>query len=469
MSFLDTILGKIFSRGSELELQQGLDFVSPLSASVNPATKRIEVTSSGGGGGSGHTIEDEGAPLVSRTSLNFVGAAVSAADAGGKTVVTIDVPAGYVKADGTVPLTATWALGNQSLAGAKTISFSGEVDNGNSSTADTVNWSAGSLQKSTLTGNCTFTFSNLVAGTDYRLKLIQDGVGSRTVTWPTTTWLGGSAPTLATAAAAVDFVSFYYDGMTLWGSAGVVSDFGSRVVRTTGQFVGATSGTPTPLADGGSFESCTTGPGPLRGLCHRQASADTNGAGVVLQKSRGTHASPAAVAADDNVGSLVSRGHDGSAFYDAGTFRHVADAAGGASKRTRAESLLHNGTALVTTEAAVQQLATTTDATLTVVKTIALAADSVMRVTYGIVGAQSSSSNRAIRTTTVTVRRSGSGDPAVVAYADACPLFKDDATWGNDTEIGHQINTTSDSLEIVVKGKAATTVAWMVDVQYGAR
>lgn len=39
--------------------------------------------------GGGHTIEDEGIPLTQRTSLNFVGAGVSVADSGGKTVVTI--------------------------------------------------------------------------------------------------------------------------------------------------------------------------------------------------------------------------------------------------------------------------------------------------------------------------------------------------------------------------------------------
>lgn len=40
-------------------------------------------------GGSGHTIEDDGTPLTARTSLNFVGSGVTAADSGGKTVVTI--------------------------------------------------------------------------------------------------------------------------------------------------------------------------------------------------------------------------------------------------------------------------------------------------------------------------------------------------------------------------------------------
>lgn len=43
----------------------------------------------GGGTGGGHVIEDEGTPLTQRTNLNFTGDGVTAADAGGKTVVTI--------------------------------------------------------------------------------------------------------------------------------------------------------------------------------------------------------------------------------------------------------------------------------------------------------------------------------------------------------------------------------------------
>lgn len=40
-------------------------------------------------GGGGHVIEEEGTPLTQRADLNFVGAGVTATDAGGKTVVTI--------------------------------------------------------------------------------------------------------------------------------------------------------------------------------------------------------------------------------------------------------------------------------------------------------------------------------------------------------------------------------------------
>lgn len=200
-----------------------------------------------------------------------------------------------------------------------------------------------------------------------------------------------------------------------------------------------------------------------------RASADAVGADMTLRKRRGTETSPAAVNAEDVLGSLSAQGHDGSGDYDAGRLRYVADAAGGTSKRSRVEQYLHDGTAFVKTEEAVTVRATTTDATLTVVRDIQLAADSVLRVRYGIVGAQNSSSNRAIRETSLTVRRSGSGDPVVVAYGDSIPLTKDDATWGTDTEIGHQVNTTTDALEIIVKGKAATTIVWRVDIVSSVR
>ncbi len=47
----------------------------------------------GGGGLSGHAIEDEGTPLTQRSTINFVGTGVAATDAGGKTVVTVTAAA----------------------------------------------------------------------------------------------------------------------------------------------------------------------------------------------------------------------------------------------------------------------------------------------------------------------------------------------------------------------------------------
>lgn len=99
----------------------------------------------------------------------------------------------------------------------KTAYFS-EVNNGNSSTAHTIDWTAGNKQKSTLTGNCTFTFTAPPGPTNLVLKLVQDGTGSRTVTWPAAVhWSGGTAPTLTTTANKVDLITFYFDGTTYFG------------------------------------------------------------------------------------------------------------------------------------------------------------------------------------------------------------------------------------------------------------
>lgn len=104
----------------------------------------------------------------------------------------------------------------------KSVTFDTEIDNGNSSTADTVDWGAGNKQKSTLTGDCTYTFTAPAGPCNLLLRLIQDGTGSRTATWPASVkWPDGTAPTLTTTASAVDIVSFYYDGTNYNGQAGL--------------------------------------------------------------------------------------------------------------------------------------------------------------------------------------------------------------------------------------------------------
>jgi hypothetical protein len=97
--------------------------------------------------------------------------------------------------------------------------FAAEYDNGNSGTAITINWGNGNKQKVTLTANCTFTFTAPSGTCNLILRLIQDATGGRTVTWPAIVkWVNGTAPTLSTAANAVDIVSFYYNGTNYYGT-----------------------------------------------------------------------------------------------------------------------------------------------------------------------------------------------------------------------------------------------------------
>lgn len=84
------------------------------------------------------------------------------------------------------------------------------------STAYTVDITAGTLFDLTLTGNCTFTFPTATAGRQFTLLLKQDGTGSRLPTWPSSVrWPYGVAPTLTTTAAKTDVISFIADG-TYW-------------------------------------------------------------------------------------------------------------------------------------------------------------------------------------------------------------------------------------------------------------
>lgn len=88
----------------------------------------------------------------------------------------------------------------------------------NTGTSYDIDWSAGSLFELTLTGSPTFTFSNLAAGASVTILLIQDGTGSRTVTWPASVdWPSASAPTLSTGASDVDVITLFCraDGSTV--------------------------------------------------------------------------------------------------------------------------------------------------------------------------------------------------------------------------------------------------------------
>lgn len=91
-----------------------------------------------------------------------------------------------------------------------------ENDAGNSSTTQTIDWSVASSQKSTLTGNVTYTFSNPVAGMTYVLA-VYTGAGSFTTTWPGAVhWSGGTTPTTTATASKVDIVTCYYAASTTY-------------------------------------------------------------------------------------------------------------------------------------------------------------------------------------------------------------------------------------------------------------
>lgn len=73
----------------------------------------------------------------------------------------------------------------------------------------TFDMSVSNLHTVTLGGNRTLAVSNVAAGQCFVLRLVQDGTGTRTVTWFTTLkWAGGTAPTLTTTINKTDVFGF---------------------------------------------------------------------------------------------------------------------------------------------------------------------------------------------------------------------------------------------------------------------
>jgi hypothetical protein len=85
----------------------------------------------------------------------------------------------------------------------------------NTGTAITVNLANGTVQNLTLTGNATITMPTAVAGKSFIIMLRQDATGSRSVTWSTVVWPGGTAPTITGTASKMDMYSFFSNG-TVW-------------------------------------------------------------------------------------------------------------------------------------------------------------------------------------------------------------------------------------------------------------
>ena len=94
------------------------------------------------------------------------------------------------------------------------------IDKGTVGGAQSVDWDAGTICKITMSSNVTFTDSNASTGQTMVYQLIQGTGGSKTVTWPTTKWAGGTAPTLTITAGKTDFVVRYFDGTSYFGFVG---------------------------------------------------------------------------------------------------------------------------------------------------------------------------------------------------------------------------------------------------------
>ncbi len=109
-------------------------------------------------------------------------------------------------------LTGVQTVTNKTV-GSGTKVNTGEYDIGNSGDSKEIDFADGLNQRMTLTDNCTITFTGGLAGSKYLLKLIQDGAGNRTPTFPgTVKWAGGELPTWSDADGEIDIITLYFDG-----------------------------------------------------------------------------------------------------------------------------------------------------------------------------------------------------------------------------------------------------------------
>jgi hypothetical protein len=112
----------------------------------------------------------------------------------------------------------TDTLTNKTLTNPTVTNYVETLYSANTSTAITVALTNGTVQLLTLTGNATITMPTAVAGKSFIIMLKQDATGSRTVTWSTVVWGGGTAPTITATASKMDIYSFFSDGTNWYGA-----------------------------------------------------------------------------------------------------------------------------------------------------------------------------------------------------------------------------------------------------------
>ena len=116
--------------------------------------------------------------------------------------------------------TGTETLTNKTLTNPTVTNYvESVVAIGNSGTTQTLALTNGTVQTVTMTGNCTFTMPTATAGKSFILIAVQDGTGSRTATFTSVKWAGGTAPTLTTTATTGrDIFAFVSDGTNWYGT-----------------------------------------------------------------------------------------------------------------------------------------------------------------------------------------------------------------------------------------------------------
>lgn len=145
----------------------------------------------------------------------------------GTDVQTRAMPAGFFTFTGPTTTTKTFTLPNASdtiacLGQSNTFTKQQGFAQATLSDGATISWDASVAQSAavTLGGNRTLANpTNAIGGFTYILKVIQDGTGSRTLSYGANyKWPNGTAPVLSTTAGAYDILGFYYDGTYMNGT-----------------------------------------------------------------------------------------------------------------------------------------------------------------------------------------------------------------------------------------------------------